>query len=70
MSDQNQINDAILLLKKIVKFSTLDGVKHLDLSVALASEREEMQRALMFLRLEIERGHLTEAELKSRLGLS
>lgn len=63
------LDEAILLLKKIVKYSTIDGQKHLDLSVATAHERPNMQRALVITRTEVEKGTITDQELKQRLGI-
>lgn len=63
------LDEAITHLKKIVKFSTLEGQKHLDLSVAVASERPLMQKALIIVKCEVEKGTLTDSELKHRLGI-
>ena len=63
------LDQAISLLKKIVKFSAIEGQKHIDLSVGLAEERIYYQKALMFAQLEVEKGTLTAEELKQRLGL-
>ncbi len=62
-------DEAITLLKKIVKFSTIEGQKHLDLSVAVAHERASMQKALVLVKTEVEKGTLTDQELKEKLGL-
>lgn len=70
MTDTNQsIDSAINLLKKIVKYSAVPGQKHLDLTVAVAEERHLFQEALMFLQAEVERGTLTQEDIKHRLGL-
>lgn len=61
--------DAIKLLKNIVKYSNIEGQKHLDLSICVAHERELYQRALMLVNLEVEKGTLTEDQLKQKLGL-
>ncbi len=63
------LDAAITLLKKAVKWSEVKGQKHIDLSVCVASERPLMQEALMFAQLEVEKGTLTQDELKIRLGL-
>lgn len=63
------LEEAITHLKKIVKFSTIEGQKHLDLSVAIAHERPTMQKALIVVKSEVEKGTLTDLELKTRLGI-
>jgi hypothetical protein len=63
------IESAVNLLKKAVKFSAVEGQKHVDLSICVAEEREKFQRALIFLNLEVEKGTLSQDELKTRLGL-
>ncbi len=63
------LEEAITCLKKIVKFSTLEGQKHLDLSIAVASERPVMQKALVIAKNEVDKGTITEIELKQRLGI-
>jgi hypothetical protein len=63
------VEEAISLLKKAVKFSTIDGVKHLDFSLCVADERIFFQKALMLAQLEVENGTLTQEDLKKRLGL-
>ena len=63
------LDAAILLLKKAVKYSVIKDQKHIDLSVCLASDRARTQEALMFVQLEVEKGTLTQDELKARLGL-
>ena len=63
------LEEAITQLKKIVKFSTIEGQKHLDLSIAVANERANMQKALVVVKSEVEKGTLTDQELKERLGI-
>ena len=63
------LDEAIELLKKIVKYSTIIDQKHLDLSVATAHERPIMQKALVIARVEVEKGTITDQELKQRLGI-
>ncbi len=67
--EQFTIESAVKLLKNIVKFSAVEGQKHLDLSICIAEERPRYQRALMFLNLEIEKGQLKKEELEEMLGL-
>ncbi len=61
--------DAVKLLKNIVKYSTIEGQKHIDLSICVAHERDLYQRALMIVNLEVEKGTLTQDQLKQKLGL-
>lgn len=63
------LDEAITLLKKIVKYSAVEGQKHLDLSIALAEDRHFYQKALMLVNLEVEKGSITQDDLKHRLGL-
>ncbi len=63
------LDAAITLLKKAVKWSEVKGQKHIDFSVCVANERPLMQEALMFAQMEVEKGTLTQDELKVRLGL-
>lgn len=65
----NTFDEAVTLLKKIVKFSHLDGQKHMDLSVCTAEERPYYERALMIIRAQVAQGHMTDAEVKEKLGL-
>jgi hypothetical protein len=63
------LEEAILLLKKAVKYSEVKNQKHIDLSVCVASERPRLQTALVIANTEVEKGTLTQDELKVRLGL-
>lgn len=76
MSIQDNINtqtmnldEAIDLLKKIVKDSHLNNQKHIDLSLCVASERHIYELALMKTQSAIAKNELTQDELKRRLGL-
>jgi hypothetical protein len=62
-------DEAITLLKTIVKDSHLDNQKHLDLTLAPAEDRDQYQYALMLIRQEVARGNMTEEEVKYTLGL-
>ncbi len=64
-----ELNEAIKLLKNAVKDSTLHNQKHLDLTVVPSSQRELYQRALMIVQHEVEKGTLTDQQLKIQLGL-
>jgi hypothetical protein len=63
------LDQAINLLMNIVKYSAIEGQKHIDLSICLAEERHVYQKALMITQLEVEKGTLTQDQLKKRLGL-
>lgn len=63
------VQEAIKLLKNIVKDSHLDDQKHLDLTLAPAEKRDEYNYAIMLVRQEVAQGRMSEEELKSTLGL-
>ncbi|MBC7714261.1 MAG: hypothetical protein H7177_13035 [Rhizobacter sp.] len=63
------LDAAITLLRKAVKWSEVKNQKHLDFSLCVADERRVYQEALMYAQLEVEKGTLTQDELKARLGL-
>ncbi len=62
-------DEAVELLKKAVKYSTIENQKHIDLSVVNAPERMEYQKALMVVQSAVKRGEITQDELKQKLGL-
>ena len=64
------LDAAITLLLKAVKYSVVKNQKHIDFSVCIAAERPLMQEALMYAQMEVEKGTLTQDELKARLGLN
>lgn len=63
------LDDAITLLRRYVKWSEVKNQKHIDLSLALAEDRPIAQKALILTRNAVEKGELTEDQLKERLGL-
>lgn len=63
------LEEAIVLLRKAVKWSEVKNQKHIDLSICLAEERPTFQRALVIANTEVEKGTLTQDELKIRLGI-
>lgn len=63
------LDEAIVLLKKAVKWSEVKNQKHIDLSVCLAEDRPLFQKALIVANMEVEKGTLTQDDLKIRLGL-
>lgn len=62
-------DEAVHLLKKYVKFSEVKNQKHIDLSLCTAPERIMGQKALVTVNLEVEKGTLTQDQLKTKLGL-
>ncbi|RLA63703.1 MAG: hypothetical protein DRQ88_11040 [Epsilonproteobacteria bacterium] len=65
MSLESSINK----LKTIVKYSTVKGQKHLDLSLVSAGDRIDFEKALAKINVAVKNGELTEEKLKQRLGL-
>ena len=61
--------EAVNLLRKIVKHSHLDNQKHIDLSLALAPDRVKYQEAMVVVQESVAKGERTEEELKHDLGL-
>jgi hypothetical protein len=63
------LDKAINLLKKTVKYSAVKNQKHIDLTLVPAEERLTYEKALAQVTEEVKKGTLTEADLKQRLGL-
>lgn len=63
------LDEAVALLRKAVKWSEVKNQKHIDLSICIAEERPTYQRALVIANSEVEKGTLTQDELKVRLGI-
>ncbi len=63
------IEDAIKLVKKVVKESHVKNQRHIDLSVCTADKRADTQEALVFLQAKVAKGEMTDDELKEKLGL-
>jgi hypothetical protein len=63
------LDEAITLLRKAVKWSEVKNQKHIDLSLCVAKDRPLLQSALVIAYTEVEKGTLTQDELKTRLGL-
>jgi hypothetical protein len=61
--------EAVTLLKPMVKHSDIENQKHIDLSLALASQRSSYQEALLVIKNEIKSGSVTENEFKKSVGL-
>lgn len=60
---------AVALLKNAVKYSHIEGQKHIDLTLVDASERPEYQKALALCRAQVAQNLISEAELRDKLGL-
>jgi hypothetical protein len=60
---------AIALLKNIVKFSDVKGQKHLDFVLVNADDRELYQEAIILVRSTVTDGDKTQVELNKDLGL-
>ncbi|MFG1492481.1 hypothetical protein ACRXCV_09660 [Halobacteriovorax sp. GFR7] len=69
MSKLPTLDEAIEIVKPLVKYSTIDNQKHIDLSVATADKRFLSQQALMVIKNSIEAGQADEKEVNARLGL-
>lgn len=63
------LDEAITILKNAVKWSEVKNQKHIDLTLVGAQERPLYQAALVVANLEIEKGTLTQDDLKTRLGI-
>jgi hypothetical protein len=63
------LDEAISLLKNAVKYSVVKNQKHLDLTLVSAEERPKYQKALVIVNDEVQKGILTDADLKARLNL-
>ncbi len=61
--------EAVKLLKNAVKFSHIDGQKHIDLTLVDASERPTYQAALAYCRSQVAQEIISEEDLKNDLGL-
>lgn len=63
------LEEAIKLLRNAVKDSHIDNQKHIDLSVIDATVRADYERALMICQANVAQGHISDEELKIKLGL-
>ncbi len=61
--------DAIKLVRKVVKESHVKNQRHIDLSVCTADKRADTQEALVFLQALVAKGEMTDDELKEKLGI-
>lgn len=61
--------EAVTKLKKAVKTSHIENQKHIDLTLVDPNEREQLQKALMFIKAMIVRGEISDSQFKSDIGL-
>tara|TARA_R110000868_G_scaffold154736_2_gene380968 strand:+ start:28042 stop:28251 length:210 start_codon:yes stop_codon:yes gene_type:complete len=61
--------EAVTKLKKAVKTSHIDKQKHIDLTLVDPTQREDLQKALMFVKAMIVRGEISDSQFKSDVGL-
>lgn len=69
LSKSLSFDEAVAFLKKFVKYSEVKNQKHIDLSLCVAEDRLIGKKALMVARLAVEKGEVTEDQLKQKLGL-
>lgn len=62
-------DEAVALLRKAVKYSTVKNQKHIDLSLVNAPDLEKYQQALMVVRSAVDKGEKTQEEMNTDLGL-
>lgn len=64
-----ELDQAINLLKKAVKESHLKNQRHIDMTIPMASERSKYEKALALTRAYVKADKISEEDLKKRLGL-
>lgn|GEM_PF-1325957 len=64
-----ELLDAIKLLRNAVKDSHLENQKHIDLTIPMASELPRYEKALGLVNAYVSAGKLENEDLKRRLGL-
>lgn len=69
MSKLPTLDEAIEIVRPLVKFSNIDNQRHIDLSVATADKRHISQQALMVIKSSIKNGLADEKEINAKLGL-
>lgn len=69
MSKLPTLEEAIEIVRPLVKYSTIDNQKHIDLSVATADKRMASQQALMVIKNSIAQGLADEKDINTKLGL-
>lgn len=61
--------EAVMLLRNAVKYSHIQGQKHIDLTLIDAQERPEYQKALAVCRAHVAQDLISQADLNTALGL-
>ncbi len=64
-----EINQAIELLKRAVKYTGVIDQKHIDLSVVATEDRPKYEEALKVVQLAIKGGQITRDEFNRRVHL-
>lgn len=64
------LDQAIILLKRTVKFSAVPGQKHLDLGLVSVDELPVFEKALELANRAVQEGVLTREQLLNRLGMA
>ncbi|MFI5390189.1 MAG: hypothetical protein ACHQYQ_02415 [Bacteriovoracales bacterium] len=63
------LDEAINLLKKTVKYSAVKNQKHIDLTLISAEELPIYEKALAIVTNEVQKGTITDKDLKQRIGI-
>ena len=63
------LDEAINLLKKTVKYSAVKNQKHIDLTLISAEELPNYEKALAIVTNEVQKGTITDKDLKQRIGI-
>ncbi len=63
------LDEAINLLKKTVKYSAVKNQKHIDLTLVSAEELPLYEKALAIVTHEVQKGTITDKDLKQRIGI-
>ncbi len=61
--------EAVKLLRNAVKYSHIQGQKHIDLTLVDAHDRPEYQKALAVCRAQVAQDLISQADLNTALGL-
>lgn len=69
MSKVHNFEEAVIFLRKAVKYSNIDGQKHIDPALVNAFDLDDYKKAMILVRHEVESGKITEEDLKQRIGL-
>ena len=65
----HSFEDAIHFLRKAVKYSNIDGQKHIDPALVNSEDLDNYRRSMIIVRKEVEAGTISEDDLKQKLGL-